>query len=60
MHQHLQNCNGVTEFKQVENKVFSVFAKRIRRRCDESCMGTEIRLLFGRHVFRFANGDDEG
>ena len=29
MHQQLQHCNGVTEFKQVEIKASNVFGKRI-------------------------------
>ena len=55
----MQRCNGVTEFKQAENKPSNyVIVKCILNRCDESCMGTGIRLLFGRHIVRFAIGDE--
>jgi len=61
MRQHyelVQHCNGVTKFKQVENKATKhVFGKWNLSRCDESCMGTEISLQFGRHIIHFAVGD---
>jgi len=42
----VQCCNGVTELKQAENKAFNhVFGKCIFHWCDNSCMGTENRLL---------------
>ena len=43
---------------QVENKAhIYVFVKCILRRCDESCMGMEIRLMFGRHIVCFVIGN---
>jgi len=44
----VQYCNGVTEFKQVENKASNhSYGKWIFSRCGDSGMGTEIRLLLG-------------
>jgi len=61
MRQHLwasAACSGVTKIKQFEKKAFKhVFGKWIFSGCHESCMGTEIRLQFGRHIIRFALGD---
>jgi len=46
----VQQGSGVTKFKQVENKASKhVFGEEF---CHESCMGTEIRLQFGRHIIR--------
>jgi len=54
----VQHCSGVTEFKQVEKKACTrVLLKWIPSWCDESCMGTEICLQFGRRNIRFALGD---
>jgi len=45
----------VTKFKQAENKVsIRAFGKCIFGRCDNSCMGTEIRLMLGRYLLVFA------
>jgi len=51
----VQLYNGVAEFKQVENKASKqVFRKSILTWCHESCMGTENRLQYDRHIIRFA------
>jgi len=43
---------------QVENKAYiNVFMKCILSRSDESCIGTEVRLLLGRHIVRFLIGN---
>jgi len=45
----VQRCIGVTKFKQAENKASNhVFGTYIFSRCDDSCLGTGIRLLIGR------------
>jgi len=42
----------------IENKASkNVLWKRILSRCRESCMGTEIRLQFERHIIRIALAD---
>jgi len=49
----VQHCNGITEFKQVDNKASKyALRKRILSRCHESCVGTEIYSQFGRHIVR--------
>ena len=54
----LQRCNDVTKIKKAENKASNhMFGKRIFSRCDDSCMGIEIRLLHGRHMICIAIGD---
>ena len=53
----VQCCKSVTKFKQAENKASNhMFRKCIFNRCDDSCMGTEIRLMLGRHMIRNAIG----
>jgi len=41
----------VTKFKYIENEASSrSFEKWIFSRCDDACMGTEIRLLLGTYT----------